>query len=69
MPERSLKGWFKLAFHLFDSEQWDEVREVVEDNDATYIPNSMVGWSSFQFLLITTKDRLFSLGDKPMVKK
>ena len=43
MPERSLKGWFKLAFHLFVSEQWDKVREVVEDNDATYIPNSMVG--------------------------
>ena len=36
MPERSLKGWFKLAFHLFVSEQWDKVREVVEDNDATY---------------------------------
>ena len=43
MPERALKGWFKLAFHLFVSEQWDKVREVVEDNDATYIPNSMVG--------------------------
>ena len=36
MPERSLKGWFKLAFHLFVSEQWEKVREVVEDNDATY---------------------------------
>lgn len=36
MPERSLKGWFKLAFHLFVSEQWEKVRELVEDNDATY---------------------------------
>jgi len=36
MPERSLKGWFKLAFHLFVSEQWEKVREVVEDNDTTY---------------------------------
>lgn len=36
MPARSLKGWFKLAFHLFVSEQWEKVREVVEDNDATY---------------------------------
>ena len=36
MPERSLKGWFELAFHLFVSEQWEKVREVVDDNDATY---------------------------------
>lgn len=36
MPERSLKGWFKLAFHLFVSEQWDKVEEIVEENDATY---------------------------------
>ena len=43
MPERSLKGWFRLAFHLLISEQWEKVREVVEGNDATYIPNSMVG--------------------------
>jgi len=36
MPQRSLKGWFKLAFHLLVSEQWEKVREFVEDNDATY---------------------------------
>lgn len=36
MPERSLKNWFKLAFHLFVSDQWDKVKEIVQDNDATY---------------------------------
>jgi len=36
MPERSLKAWLKLAFQLLVSEQWDKVKEIVEDNDATY---------------------------------
>ena len=36
MPERSLKAWFKLAFQLLVSEQWDKVKEIVEENDATY---------------------------------
>lgn len=36
MPERSLKSWFKLGFHLFVSEQWEKVKEIVEENDATY---------------------------------
>ncbi|XP_078353000.1 protein meiotic P26-like [Oculina patagonica] len=36
MSERSLKDWFKLAFHLFVTEQWEKVKETVEDNDATY---------------------------------
>ena len=36
MPERSLKNWFKLAFHLFVSDQWEKVEEIVQDNDSTY---------------------------------
>ena len=36
MPERSLKSWFKLAFQLFVSDQWDKVKDIVEENDATY---------------------------------
>lgn len=36
MSERSLKSWFKLAFQLFVSDQWDKVKEIVEENDATY---------------------------------
>lgn len=36
MSERSLKGWFKLAFQLLVSEQWDTVKETVEDKDSTY---------------------------------
>ncbi|PFX23811.1 E3 ubiquitin-protein ligase TRIM71-like [Stylophora pistillata] len=36
MPERSLKNWFKLAFHLFVSDQWDKVEEIVQENDSTY---------------------------------
>lgn len=35
MSERSLKAWFKLAFQLLVSEQWDKVEELVEENDAT----------------------------------
>lgn len=36
MPERSLKSWFKLAFQLLVSDQWDKVQEIVEENDVTY---------------------------------
>lgn len=36
MSERSLKGWFKLTFQLLVSEQWDTVKETVEDKDSTY---------------------------------
>lgn len=35
MPERSLTDWFKLAFQLFVTDQWDKVKDIVENNDAT----------------------------------
>lgn len=36
MPERSLSSWFRLAFQLLVSEEWEKVKGIVEGNDATY---------------------------------
>lgn len=36
MSERSLNFWFRLAFRLLVSDKWENVKDLVEGNDATY---------------------------------